>query len=206
MEWIQGKRERLVGKSRERYGRDKEVVEKQVDEWRRKLLAWRSESRACVQEPVRNFLERMEVLENTFGPILFQLPPHWHLNMRRLEEFIQILPNHPCAFEFRDPSWLDPRVYDLRARPRRAFCIYDLDGQLSPVETPGGFIYVRLHGPNGPYRGRYDTQTLAGWAGRLSGWAREGKDVFCYFDNDQAGYAVQNALELRQMLKEETHA
>jgi len=39
VEWISGKRDRLVGKIQERYGRGKEVVEKQVDEWRHKLSA-----------------------------------------------------------------------------------------------------------------------------------------------------------------------
>jgi uncharacterized protein YjbJ (UPF0337 family) len=39
IEWISGKRDRLVGKIQERYGRAKEVVEKQVDEWRRHLSA-----------------------------------------------------------------------------------------------------------------------------------------------------------------------
>ncbi len=39
IEWISGKRDRLVGKIQERYGRGKEAVEKQVDEWRQKLSA-----------------------------------------------------------------------------------------------------------------------------------------------------------------------
>ncbi len=37
VEWISGKRDRLIGKIQERYGRGKEAVEKQVDEWRQKL-------------------------------------------------------------------------------------------------------------------------------------------------------------------------
>lgn len=39
VEWISGKRDRLIGKIQERYGRGKEAVEKQVDEWRQKLSA-----------------------------------------------------------------------------------------------------------------------------------------------------------------------
>jgi len=30
-------------------------------------------------------------------------------------------------------------------------------------------------------------------------WNSEGKDVYCYFDNDQKGYAAKNALKLKQM-------
>ena len=158
------------------------------------------------RESVGNFLGRIRSLGNTLGPILFQLPPRWRLNLGRFEEFLTVLPQLRFAFEFRDPSWFDSHIYELLEGKNRAFCIYDLDGRLSPIETPGGFVYVRLHGPDGPYQGRYQTQALAGWAGRLSSWAREGRDVFCYFDNDQSGYAVQNARELQSMLRESVHA
>lgn len=37
------------------------------------------------------------------------------------------------------------------------------------------------------------------WAGAISSWLRAGKEVFCFFDNDQAGYAPQNALRLQEI-------
>lgn len=81
-----------------------------------------------------------------------------------------------------------------------ALCIYDLDGFLSPKVITADFIYVRLHGPDGPYQGSYDVNTLAEWAGAFSAWASQGRTVYCYFDNDQAGYAVQNAQQLQSLL------
>jgi uncharacterized protein YecE (DUF72 family) len=63
------------------------------------------------------------------------------------------------------------------------------------------FVYIRLHGPGAGYQGSYSTQTLAGWAGALSSWSRHGHRVYCYFDNDEAGYAAQNALRLQAMLQ-----
>jgi uncharacterized protein YecE (DUF72 family) len=80
-----------------------------------------------------------------------------------------------------------------------AICIYDLSGHLSPREVTTDWVYVRLHGPDGAYQGKYDSQTLAGWMGAFSSWMRQGKEVYCYFDNDEAGYAVQDALELQEM-------
>jgi uncharacterized protein YecE (DUF72 family) len=61
------------------------------------------------------------------------------------------------------------------------------------------FVYMRLHGPDGPYRGTYSPETLAGWAGAISTWRRQGRDVYCYFDNDEAGYAPQDALRLLEL-------
>ncbi|MGD2112603.1 MAG: DUF72 domain-containing protein [Gammaproteobacteria bacterium] len=41
---------------------------------------------------------------------------------------------------------------------------------------------------------------MAGWAGAFSTWLSMGRDVYCYFDNDQAGYAAEDALRLQRML------
>ncbi|MBN1931355.1 MAG: DUF72 domain-containing protein [Desulfobacterales bacterium] len=39
-----------------------------------------------------------------------------------------------------------------------------------------------------------------GWASAFSTWTNQRKEVFCYFDNDEAGYAAQNALRLQAMM------
>jgi uncharacterized protein YecE (DUF72 family) len=44
-----------------------------------------------------------------------------------------------------------------------------------------------------------DTSILAGWAGAFSTWSGRGRQIYCYFHNDQAGYAVQNAQQFQQM-------
>lgn len=154
------------------------------------------------QEPVSNFVQRVKLLGGKLGPILFQLPPRWNVNAKRLQSFLEVLPQgYRYAFEFRDPSWFDAGVYELLKGHGSAFCMYDFDRRLSPKEVTADFVYVRFHGPEGPYQGQYDTETLAGWAGAFSTWAGQGKEIFCYFDNDQAGYAAHDAMRLRQMLE-----
>lgn len=154
------------------------------------------------QASADRFMERMDVLGDKLGPILFQLPPHWRLNTNRLARFLETLDSdRRFAFEFRDPSWFDDRVYALLERHNCALCIYELAGMRSPRELTADFVYVRLHGPREAYRGSYDTRALARWAAALSAWRSEGRDFFCYFDNDEAGYAVRDALRLVDMLK-----
>jgi uncharacterized protein YecE (DUF72 family) len=68
------------------------------------------------------------------------------------------------------------------------------------MEITAGFIHLRLHGPAGKYQGRYSTQQLHVWHERIERWARQSRDVFCYFDNDERGFAALNALELKQMV------
>ena len=149
----------------------------------------------------RRFFELVTTLGDKLGPILFQLPPHWHANPERLARFLASLPaGLRFAFEFRDESWFAAPVYRLLERHRAALCAYDLDGHQSPVRMTADFAYARLHGPDGPYRGRYTGQSLAGWARRLLDWQRAGLDAYCYFDNDEAGYAAGDALRLLAML------
>jgi uncharacterized protein YecE (DUF72 family) len=61
---------------------------------------------------------------------------------------------------------------------------------------------VRLHGPDGAYAGSYERATLRRWADRIRGWQRDLRAIHVYFDNDQAGYAAQNASALRELITE----
>ncbi len=148
-------------------------------------------------------LEPLPSLSGKLGPILFQLPPKWRFNPERFFDFLESLPSgYRYAFEMRDPTWLDHRAYEALEEVGAAFCIFDLAGRTSPKEITADFVYIRLHGPEEvPYKGKYSTKTLSGWAGAISTWSEQGHDVFCYFDNDEAGYAAQNALRLQKMLK-----
>jgi uncharacterized protein YecE (DUF72 family) len=143
------------------------------------------------------YFDRIAALEARLGPVVFQLPPQWPLNLDRLAAFLAALPAGRYAFEFRNASWHVPPVYELLARHRAAYCIYDLAGFQAPLEVTTDFTYIRLHGPGGKYQGSYDERALGEWANRLRGW---GLDAYVYFDNDEAGYAPRNALRLRELL------
>jgi uncharacterized protein YecE (DUF72 family) len=153
------------------------------------------------RDSVHRFVDRASGLDEKLGPVLFQLPPRWKVNPGRLEAFLGELPEGiRYAFEFRDRTWFCREVYDLLRGRGAAFCIYHLAGALSPRVVTAGFVYVRLHGPGAAYQGSYDRETLSGWAGAFSTWDRRGRDVYCYFDNDQRGYAARDAAALRSMI------
>jgi len=150
---------------------------------------------------LHRFLERITTLGDRLGPILFQLPPRWHFNAERLETFLDALPGEfRYVLEFRDPGWINDHSLALLRAHDVAFCIYEIEGYLTPQHITADFVYVRLHGPDDAYAGCYDQRTLARWADTADGWRRQGRDVFVYFDNDEAGYAVRNALTLATML------
>jgi Uncharacterized conserved protein len=149
----------------------------------------------------KRFFNVIDTLSDRLGPLLFQLPPNWAVNVERLAEFLAALPRrYRYAFEFRDESWLIPAVYDLLQRHDAALCIYEIGGRRSPVEVTTDFTYVRLHGPAGAYQGEYDDRSLSIWAWRLTDWRDAGTTAFCYFDNDDRAFAVRNAATLREMV------
>ncbi len=154
------------------------------------------------ENALNNLLPRAVRLGPKLGPILFQLPPHWGINLARLEGLLEILPRElRYAFEFRELSWMSPDVDAILKKFNAAFCIYELAGYHSPLHVTADFTYIRLHGPEpGKYQGSYSEKQLEAWARQIEIWSKELQAIYVYFDNDQAGYAAANALTLKDMV------
>ncbi len=153
------------------------------------------------QESVKRFMLQIRKLRKKLGPILFQLPPGWKLNADRLDEFLRALPRkHRYVVECRNPTWNVPEIYATLHRHNSAYCIFELAGFQSPMEITADFAYIRLHGPGNKYQGSYSDEQLHAWARQIQAWRKKLKHVFIYFDNDQAGFAAQNAMKLKQIL------
>ncbi len=153
------------------------------------------------EQALQNLLPRAEILGPKLGPILFQLPPKWKVNLERLEQFLQALPpQHRYAFEFRESSWHTAPVYEILRRYNAAYCIHELAGFQTELTVTADFTYVRLHGPGNKYQGSYTDATLCEWTDRIAQWSNQLKAVYIYFDNDDSGYAPRNALELKRLV------
>lgn len=149
----------------------------------------------------KKLFNRVSRLEDHLGPILFQLPPGWHRNAERLSKFLEVLPpKRRYVVEFRDFSWLDQEIYDLLQKNRVAFCIHDFRGQKTPHKITANFTYVRMHGPRvAAYTGSYPPRVLKDWAQQIKDWREYLSDIYVYFNNDAEGYAIKNALKLKEL-------
>ena len=145
--------------------------------------------------------ERLDILGDKAGPVLFQLPPKMSVNRERLAAFFSMLaPGRRYAFEFRHPSWYEPAILDLLREHDASLCLSDHAAAPAPWEATASFVYVRGHGPSGRYWGTYSDETLARWADDIRRWTGEGRDVFCYFDNDVKSAAPADAQRLMALL------
>lgn len=153
------------------------------------------------QLSIKKFFNLIPILDDKLGPVLFQLPPKWHKNTNRLADFIAALPDdYRYVFEFRDPGWFADDVIDLLNRYNIAFCIYDLQGNETPLHATADFIYIRLHGPGTKYHGSYSKKLLEKWADRFQKWMEDDLEIYCYFNNDYRGHAPRNAALLVKMM------
>ena len=181
------------------------------------------------------------------GPILWQFPARLKFKPDVFESFLQALPrdtgaaarlatHHDSrvkdpavttdrkrpvrhAFEIRHPSFCDEAFIRLLRRHDAALVVSDAVADWPFVEdVTASFVYLRLHGPESLYGGRYSDKALNCWARRITTWAdggepadahrissrpprkRSSRDVFCYFDNDQKVRAPFDAQRLMERL------
>lgn len=153
------------------------------------------------KDSVDLLLERAAPLRASLGPVLFQLPPRWKADVGRLNDFVAVIPKRlRVAIEFRDRSWCREEIYTLLRKHGVAMCFHDWGGEEWPEKLTGPFAYVRFHGAGQRYGGDYSDETLSRWANKIRAWSPDLQQVYAYFNNDTHGYALQNALTLRQML------
>jgi uncharacterized protein YecE (DUF72 family) len=153
------------------------------------------------EEPLRRLLDAAAGLGDKLGPLLFQLPPRWRLDLPRLERFLAALRAQapaPGALEFRDPSWLSPPVFAALERAGVALCLPVGPGMPLDVRLTAGWTYLRMH--HGRQGIGFGDDELAAWAERIAGFLARGAETYVYFNNDPGGHAVRDAQRLRRLL------
>jgi uncharacterized protein YecE (DUF72 family) len=153
-------------------------------------------------DAVVNFMSRARLLKEKLGPLLYQLPPGLHRDDALLETFLEDLPRDlKHVIEFRHESWFTEDVFALLRRYHTGFCIFDMPRLTSPLLATTVFAYIRFHGREGLYSSRYTDKEMAEWAKRIDELAEKLESVYIYFNNDIAGYALENARTIRDYLE-----
>lgn len=158
------------------------------------------------QKEWRDFLERVLVLKEKLGPILFQLPPSFKEDTKILEKFFQIVKTITpfklrLAFEFRNESWCNQEVYQILKKENCAWVIADSPSWPKREIVTADFVYIRMHGSRELFASKYTKTELKNWAEKIKKWQKKNLDVYCYFNNDARGWAVSNAKEIIRMIK-----
>ncbi len=100
----------------------------------------------------------------------------------------------------RNPSWYIQDFLDLFKKFNIAQCIHAFTGDLLFEQITADFIYIRFHGPVSLYYGKYSSDHLNQWVEKINQWLKQNINIFAYFNNDAHGWAVENALEIRDRI------
>jgi uncharacterized protein YecE (DUF72 family) len=153
------------------------------------------------EQPLQAFFDGAANLEETLGPILYQLPPNWTPDPARFRHFLEALPKgYSHVVEFRDARWFTEEVFQLMERRGVSHCIHDKYPLSVPQRVTANPVYVRLHGDPEP-EGNYTIEDLETMAGKIRSWQEQRLDVYIYFNNDWEGYAVNNASTLMKLVR-----
>lgn len=152
------------------------------------------------KDSVNLFMSRAKLLKENLGPILYQLPPRWKANPERLGDFVKYLPKkYINVFEFRDTSWFNDEIYSILKKNKLNFCIYSMPGVDCPSVVTGPVVYIRMHGGTILYGSNYADSELKDLAEQVKEFQKKKLTVYVYFNNDAYGYAVKNALRLKEL-------
>lgn len=135
------------------------------------------------------------------GPVLFQLPPALKCDEALLGDFLATLPRDVrCAFEFRNTSWLQDRVYGLLKKHGVALCLAESEKLVVPEVVTADFVYSRLRMPE------YSAEDRKEIAGRVEQLLGEGRDVYVFFKHEETPAGALYAEELLKRFPEQSSA
>ena len=154
--------------------------------------------------PLERFLTETAGLGDKRGPLLVQLPPSLKFDARVAGRFFELLRADYGGFvvcEPRHETWFSARADALLVRFKVARVAAD-PPPAAGADWPGGWtgiVYHRLHGAPRKYWSRYHSESLAA-LGLSVRSVPPSVDAWCVFDNTASGAALENALELDQLL------
>ncbi len=145
------------------------------------------------------FIEAAEQLGEHLGPILVQLPADFPADRPALGDFLRAAPRGVrLAFEFLHPSWQEDATLRVLSAHNAALVLTD-NGEGAPrLELTADFAYVRIR------REDDRADAWAEWAERLAMLTRRGVDVYAFLKHDRKGLAVERALRLSTLLRNES--
>ena len=158
-----------------------------------------------VEDDLKRFCELMEPLHlnGKLGCMLIQLPPRFGFNLDLMEDFFKVLPtNIKFAVEFRDLSWMRDETWRLLKKYEVAYTIVDEPLLPPEVHVTSKIAYFRWHGRGTRpwYNYRYSINELKPWVPNVKEVASKVETVYGYLNNHYHGYAVENCLQVLEML------
>lgn len=152
------------------------------------------------------FIETINNVDEKKGCILVQFPPSLKfVNLKKIGKLFKMIKAvnaeaWKIAVEFRNKVWYTQQTFQLLKDYNISLVMHDLPASATPLSVPlNNIVYLRLHGTERGYRGNYNNEILSAYAKRINAWVKEGKYVYCYFNNT-LGDAFDNLKTLNHLV------
>ncbi len=185
--------------------------EETADSFRFTFKLWKGithekELRFDPQDVVR-FLSVIDGVGQKKGCLLIQLPPSCKFtSIGKLTALLDCISQDQrseawkVCIEFRNDSWYREETLTLLKSYGMHVVIHDKDTRGMRLQyTDTEIIYMRLHGPDGDYRGNYSDSVLREYSTYINSWIAEEKEVYVYFNNT-IGSALANLNTLTEYI------
>ncbi len=145
-----------------------------------------------VEEETRYLFRTLSVLDGKLGPVLFPFPASFRADSTALAHFLDLLPDIPCAFEFRSPSWLEAEILGLLRKKGCSLCTADTDeNPVSEIISTAPWGYLRLR------RSDYTDAALSQWLQKIL--LQKWKMAFVFFKHEEGARGAEMAMRFREL-------
>jgi len=146
-------------------------------------------------DEIKDYVNLISILDSYLGAVLFQLPPSFEYDIETLINFSKIFDNQniKAAIEFRNQSWYRIETYAILNEKNIAMVWHDYNQELICKQT-ADFIYVRLHGSQGKYKGSYGDEFFKNLKSKFNS-----DEIYVYFNNTDDNSAFKDALRAKEI-------
>lgn len=146
-----------------------------------------------VDSEIEYLLHTLSILDRKLGPILFQFPKSFRADLSALKNFLLLLGNSACAFEFRSPAWHTDATLDLLRAGGHSLCIVDTDeNPINEITSTAKWGYLRLR------RTDYAHADLTEWMHRIA--AQKWNKAFVYFEHEDKAKGPELAMRFAELV------
>ena len=155
------------------------------------------------------FLERISLLGEKLGVILFQFPPSFGVDqLPRLEDLWLTIPaNFRIAIEVRNVSWFSNSMRFVQFLKVNNICwtATEYPGLPGVISVTSDFIYIRWIGQHGTFshhnRERIDRiENMRKWWKKMKEKVNQNMEIYGFFNNDYAGFAPGSANKFKEIV------
>jgi uncharacterized protein YecE (DUF72 family) len=153
------------------------------------------------ERALATFFERISLLGDRLGCVLWQLPPGFVPELDVLDRFLAFVPGDVRhAVELRRAGEPAPELLSLLEKHGASYVCTSSSAAPADCRLTTDLVYVRFHGLAGGFAHSHTAEELRPWARFLRKARGEGRSALVYFNNDGEGRAPEDATKLSALL------